>query len=140
MKYHGCILSFSEERNNELMKAFRQAIHHSQYIDIARISQKVVNTPCSRFWVSEERALVVVVAMLKGRHVLNTMRPTKQEMFREIFSRVMTLRQQQPKLTLAELISIVVNSPAPKFYMTPRSAMEIIYKIKKQQRFYKSNR
>ncbi|MBR1543808.1 MAG: hypothetical protein IJ626_02810 [Muribaculaceae bacterium] len=133
MKYHGCILSFTEERNNELMKAFRQAIHDSQYIDITRISQMVVNTPCSRFWVSEERALVVIVALLKGIPVLNTMRPTKREMFREIFSRVITLRQQQPSMPLAELISIVVNSPAPQFYMTPRSAMETIYKIKKQR-------
>ena len=30
-----------------------------------------------------------------------------------------------------ELVLKAVNSPAPKFYMTPRSAMETIYKIKK---------
>lgn len=131
MKYHGCILEFTHQRNDELMRAFRKAIATRNFIDISEISQAVVNTPCSRFWVSEERAMVVVSALLKGRPVLNTMRPTKREMFQEIFSRVLELRKRHPDMPLFDVIMDVVNSPAPKFYMRPRCAMEIIYKIKK---------
>lgn len=130
MKYHGCILEFTDDRNSELMRAFREAISKSTYIDITEISETIVNMPCKRFWVSEERAMVVVVAMLKGKPVLNAMRPTKREMFKEIFSRVMALRKERPKAPLYDLVMEVVNSPAPKFYMLPRSAMETIYKIK----------
>lgn len=75
--------------------------------------------------------MVVVSAMMKGKHVLNAMRPTKQEMFKEIYSRVLALQKQLPELSMFELVLKAVNSPAPKFYMTPRSAMETIYKIKK---------
>ncbi|MBO4785730.1 MAG: hypothetical protein J5510_01535, partial [Prevotella sp.] len=135
MKYHGCILEFTDQRNEELMRAFRMAIDKSDFIDIAEISEMVVNTPCSRFWVSEERAMVVVAAMLKGKPVLNFMRQTKREMFKEIFARVITLRKEHPKAKLFELVMKVVNSPAPKFYMRPRCAMEIIYKIKKKSRY-----
>lgn len=131
MKYHGCILGFTDERNEELMRAFREAINKRTFIDITEISEEVVNMPCSRFWVSEERAMVVVSAMMKGKHVLNAMRPTKQEMFKEIYSRVQALQKQLPELSMFELVLKAVNSPAPKFYMTPRSAMETIYKIKK---------
>lgn len=131
MKYHGCILGFTDERNEELMRAFREAINKRTFIDITEISEEVVNMPCSRFWVSEERAMVVVSAMMKGKHVLNAMRPTKQEMFKEIYSRVLALQKQLPELSMFELVLKAVNSPAPKFYMTPRSAMETIYKIKK---------
>lgn len=130
MKYHGCILEFTDERNSELMRVFREEIKKCECIDIAQIAAKIVSRPCKRFWVSEERAMVVIVAMLKGKPVLNAMRPTKREMFLEIHKRVMELRKQQPKAQLFDLVLKAVNSPAPKFYMRPRCAMEIIYKIK----------
>jgi hypothetical protein len=131
MKYRGCILEFTDERNKELMRAFREAISKSDFIDIAKISEAMVNMPCSRFWISEERAMVVVAALIKGKPVLKTMRPTKREMFTEIYKRVVALQKQCPDATVFELVMKVVNSPAPKFYMRPRCAMEIIYKIKK---------
>lgn len=136
MKYHGCILEFTKERNDELMNAFRSAVAKSKFIDITEISEIVVNTPCSRFWVSEERAKVVIAAMLKGKPILKIMRHTKREMFIEIHKRVLELKKTKPAAPLLELVTEVVNSPAPKFYMRPRCAMEIIYKIKSG--FYKT--
>lgn len=130
MKFHGCILEFTDERNQELIIAFRETLRRRSYIIIADVMEEVVNMPCSRFWVSEERAMVVVGAMMKGRPILCTMRPTKREMFREIYRRVLALQKDFPGKPLFELVVTVVNSPAPKFYMTPRSAMETIYKIK----------
>lgn len=135
MKYNGCILEFTHRRNAELMKAFRNALARQRFIDINQVSEEVVNTPCSRFWVSEERAFAVISALLKGKkHILNDMRPTKREMFQEICRRVETMQMQQTKATLFELVTKAVNSKAPKFYMKPRCAMEIIYKIKKKTR------
>lgn len=141
VKYRGCILEFTDERNIELMKAFRDTISKSQFINISEVSEAIVNRPCSRFWVSEERAMGVVTALMKGRKVLDAMRPSKREMFTEIYRRVMDLRKAHPNLPLPKLIVRVVNSPAPKFYMQPRCAMEIIYRIKrgfyeKQKRRY----
>ncbi len=127
----GCVLEFTHERNKELMRAFRQTISKSKHIDITEISETIVNMPCSRFWVSEERATVVVAALLKGKSILNGMRTTKREMFTEIFNRAIALQQQYPNETLTTLVTRVVNSPAPKFYMKPRCAMEIIYRIKR---------
>ena len=131
MKYFGSILEFTYQRNAELMRAYRQAIAQSDVISIPLISETIVNMPCQRFWVSEERATVVIAAMLQRKPILRTMRPMKQEMFREIYARVLRLRQSRPQARLSELVMDVVNSPAPKFYMQPRCAMETIYKIKK---------
>ena len=131
MKYRGCILEFTDERNKELMRAFREVISMRDFIDISEVSEAIVNMPCSRFWVSEERAMVVIAALIKGKPILETMRPAKREMFSEIYSRVMERRKELPGAPMFELVVKVVNSPAPKFYMRPRCAMEIIYKIKK---------
>lgn len=120
------------------MRAFRNVVSNSSFIDISEVSNRIVNMPCSRFWVSEERAMVVISAMLKRKPVLDTMRPTKRELFQEIYNRVIALRDQQPNTPLFDLVMQVVNSPAPKFYMRPRCAMEIIYKIKKG--YYEKNK
>lgn len=131
MKYFGCILEFTDKRNSELMRAYREAISKSDIISIPEISEMIVNMPCARFWVSEERATVVCAAIMQGKPILETMRPMKREMFQEIYNRVMELKKVRKDAKLSDLVLSVVNSEAPKFYMQPRCAMETIYKIKK---------
>ena len=135
MKHIGCVLDFTDERNDELMRVFREIISKMDFIEIEKVSEILVNTPCKRFWVSEHRTMVVITSLQKGKDVLKTMRPTKREMFKEIYDRVTELQKKQPDKPLFELVVKVVNSPAPKFYIKPRCAMDIIYKIKNG--FYK---
>lgn len=130
MKHSGCILEFTTQRNNELMAAFRKALG-CQYSSDIEIYELTVNSPSSRFWVSEERATIVISAICRGVPVLEKMNPLKREMFSEIYKRVLVLKKSNPDARLYDLVFDIVNSPAPKFYMQPRSAKEIIYKIKK---------
>lgn len=130
MKYPGSILDFTHQRNDELLRAFREQLALADYVVMPEIFEKVANSPTRRFWVSEERAAIVISAMLSGKP-LPRMLPTKREMFEEIFRRFIKCRKAHPGISLADAIAIVVHSPAPKFYLTPRTAGEIIYRIKK---------
>lgn len=58
------------------------------------------------------------------------MRPTKREMFNEIYTRFLIERKKFPSKTIYELVSAIVIQPAPKFYLTPRTVGELIYRIK----------
>lgn len=142
MKPVGSILEFTRQRNEDLMRAYRHQISRARHIRMFDIARALVNMPAARFWVSEERAAIVVSAMIAGRDLPSNMRPTKCEMFSEIYHRVIRLRKRRPSAPLFDLICEVVNSPAPKFYMLPRSAMDIIYKIKKgfYDEFFRSRR
>lgn len=131
MKKPGCTLDFTHQRDKELFSAYQRIIKESSYINIFVVSRQLVSTPCSRFWVSPERAASVVSAMLGNRICLNLMRLTKQAMFREIARRVVAMCAVHRDLTFTEAVRRVVYSPAPQFYMTPRTAMEAIYKYKK---------
>ena len=131
MKHKGCILEFTNQRNKELMKTFRKTLGEFSFIDIKKVSEVVVNSPCSRFWVSEDRAYIVISVMMKGQYALDSMHQYKREMFLEIFKRVQAMREENPEMPMDDIIFDVVNSPAPKFYMKPRYAMNIIYSIKK---------
>jgi hypothetical protein len=130
MKYFGSILEFTEERNNDLLRAYRRQLARVKYIKTRDIFEAVVDTPSARFWVSEERATIVVAAMQRGDRLLY-MRPTKREMFQEIYRRYLILRDKYPSRTAPDLIMEVVHQPAPKFYMTPGSAHAIVCRIKR---------
>ena len=51
-------------------------------------------------------------------------------MFNEIFRRFVELQKEYPDASVYELSIKVVHQPAPRFYMTPRTVGELIYRIK----------
>lgn len=131
MKHKGCTNEYEQERTEELLHNYRQLIAASTTIVLSQILDKLVNMQASRFWVSEERAAIVISRMLKG-DTLQTMRPTTREMYTELFRRFQTVRSQQPNLTIEKAAFIAIRQPAPKFYLTPESARTIIHHAKKK--------
>lgn len=111
------------------MRAYCKQIEGRDVIVLAEVFRSLVEMPSRRFWVSEERAAIVVSGMMRGVAIGN-MRPQKREMFREIFRRTQALLEECPDLALSEAVARVVRQPAPKFYLTPQSARIIFYRIK----------
>lgn len=130
MKRKGCISDYIEARNADIMRAFHEQIDAVSFINLPDIFAAVSESPSVRFWVSEERAAVVISLLFAGRK-LPPMRPCKREMFMEIFRRAKILRGQDPTLTAVQMAITIVHQPAPCFYLTPRSVQEIYYKIKR---------
>lgn len=131
MKNVGSIFEYEDARNQDLMRAYRELMSTTRYIKMSDIYRRVVDMPSQRFWVSEERAAIVVSNMLKGRSI-DQMRPNKREMFEEICRRVRELQKERPEETVYNLVFDVVGSPAPKFYLTPKTAKVIVNRIKAQ--------
>lgn len=128
-KYFGSIMDFTQERNDDIMRAYRVQLAKANYIVMPEIFRLVAESPASRFWVSEERAAVEVSRMLVGKP-FSRMRANKREMFEEIYRRFLLLREKHPDKSVYELVSKVVRQPAPKFYLTPRTVGEFIYRIR----------
>lgn len=127
-KHFGSIMEFTRQRNEDIMRAYREQLALADYIVMPEIFRKVAESPAKRFWVSEERAAVEVSRMLVGKP-FSRMRANKREMFKEIFRRYIALRDLHPRKSLPELVSIIVNQPAPRFYLTPRTVGEFVYRI-----------
>lgn len=131
MKPYGSKAECEKERNNELITAYHKLLDDADYICTEEIYRKVVNMPTSRFFVSEERAAIVISKLMRGCK-LKGMRPTKREMFREIYRRAMLIRKKKPNMPVYDLAFEVVRQPAPKFYMEPGYARYIIFTNKKK--------
>ena len=131
MKPHGSKFEYENERDADLLRAFNQLVTQAKRISCPEIYGQLVNMPSKRFWVSEERATIVISSMLKGNK-LDGMRPCKKEMFYEIYRRVLKMREEKPSLSIPEIVFNVLRQEAPKFYITPKSAKYLIFYAKKK--------
>jgi len=129
MKHFGSIAEHEHERSRDLVRAYLHQIQTARHIRIHEIFTRVVKMPAARFYVSEERAAVVLGRMFRGDS-LKGMRPNKRAMFQEIYRRACELKAKHPELSTLELASIIVRQPAPCFYLTPASAKVIYYRIR----------
>ena len=114
MKHFGSKSEFERQRNDDLYLTYRNAIADCRLICADDIYVRIVNSPSARFWVSEERAAIVISKILKGDRLLY-MRPLKREMFMAVFNEFLKLREQFPDWTVYELAFLAVRQPAPKF-------------------------
>ena len=137
MKRQGSKFEYEAERNKELLKAYCSQVEICSEIRLDEILSRVVNTPCSRFWVSDERASIVMSGIERGTANLDSMIESRKEMFLEIYDRVKALRINNPTMSLSELTKEVVKQPAPRFYLTAKSARTIIHRIRTQWRITK---
>ena len=131
MKPVGSKFEYEEERNDNLMSVYHNLISNCATIRMRELMVELVNSPSARFWVSEERASIVISSMMRGCS-LDEMSGMKREMFTEIYRRVMEMQKAYPGISMPEAIFRVIRQPAPKFYLTPGSAKVIIHKIKKK--------
>ena len=139
MKPRGSHYEYEDQRNDNLMEVYHEIIVKANHVRMPDVYEKVANSPSRRFWVSEERATIVVSSMMRGDS-LDRMRPLKREMYNEIYRRAMALRDKHPKMPISQLVAQVLEQPAPKFYITPGSAKVLICKIRKEWYYQRTKR
>ena len=132
MKHKGSKFEYEDERDKDLMRAYHEQLASCDTIVLSDIFRKVVAMPSARFWVSEERAAVVIGSMLRGDK-LEKMRTNAMEMYFEIYKRFISERGKYPDKSIAEIVFHVIRQPAPKFYLTPDSARVIVTRIKREK-------
>lgn len=128
-------MEFAHERIVDVMRTYDDYISSCKHIFMPDVYKAVANSPAPRFYVSETRASIVVLAMIAGREKFyRDMRPPKLEMFREIYRRVVAMRREDPELSVFHCCREVIRQPAPKFYISPNTAKAIICKNKEEWR------
>lgn len=131
MKHKGSAFEYAEERDKDLMRAYTILLQTCDNIVMDDIWKNLANMPAERFWVSEERAAIVIARMMKGDK-LEKMRSNSREMYEEIYRRVLIMKEESPNMSLADIIFKVIRQPAPKFYLTPLSLQVIVTRLKKR--------
>lgn len=120
----------TSERDKDLHEAYKRAVKKLGKVAVMHSRKSLVrlavNSAAKRFYISEERASRVIKMLESGR--MPCADSVKKQMYLDILDAYNKLKIDEryagvPKITL---ISIVVNSEAPSFYLDVRSAMSIL--------------
>lgn len=133
MKYKDSRCYFIQERDADLLSAYQKIIKVRDNIRLSEIEQKLAQSTSRRFWVSEDRAYIVILDMLKGKS-LDNMIPTRKAMYQEIFRRFQIHKSNEPQLSNMEIIKRVCAEKAPSFYLTPQSIHVILSRVRKEEK------
>jgi hypothetical protein len=120
-----------DARDRELLSIYRDKLINCATIDLDQICRDIAVTPTSRFWVNEKIALDEMYYIRKHGCTSRTSE-TYREMFMEIYKRVCELRLRKPSMSLRDAVERIVQSPAPRFYLTPKSIKVVICKAKRR--------
>ena len=144
MRKKGSVFVLSDSRNRDLLRAYNEQVKKQLRL-YGRITQtglveRAVNSPASRFWVSSERACVIIYRLEKGESI-GYMKRNKLRFYTELYKAFCLYREQHPEITCVKhLVEIVVMQPAPCFPITPRVARNIIEKMRRKCQKEKINK
>lgn len=128
---------FKEQRDEDLLSVFREVYSKSPIERrLDEILTEVVNHKTKRFWLSSERASIVISQIKKGCDI-SYMKKHKQLMFQEIYKRLLELEKIYPDKCILHLLEMIVIQEAPSFYLSPASASVILHYMKKRQKCLK---
>lgn len=129
------IFEYRQARDKNLMETYLHNLRLAKYpISLIDVLTNTVNSTSTRFWVSPERACRIISQKLKTGE-LKISGKNKRKMMEDLFDLVMEMRgdQQYKHASISLLVSIAVEQPAPRFYLTPESAKSIICEIRKRR-------
>ena len=135
MRRKGSVSMFTERRNRDLLRAYneqvRKHLHLYGRVVKAKLMERVVASQASRFWVSSERACVIIYRMERGESV-DYMKPDKRRFYTELYRAFCNYKKQHPEQRCVKhIVELVVMQPAPCFPVTPRVAKNIIEKTRR---------
>ena len=122
------------QRNKDLYDAYNRVVSGMNIIVLDEALELTVNSPAKRFYISADRAYGVLIRWdLHG--VTRLISDERQEMYEELYERIKELKPLYPNTPLMHMVEMVIEQPAPKFYLKIKSAKTILcnYKSKRSQ-------
>lgn len=126
MKKKGSVFPFASKRKTELYNAVKSVLTSEVCNSMEEVFKKAVRRPCSRYWVTDERAAIALSEMDRGCFKCSCR--IKRRMYRHLYISFCKLRKKSPNLSFAMLAHIAVNAPAPEFFISPARARFILRK------------
>lgn len=126
-------LEFKQERDTDFMNTYSAVLENygkkAPYIKKELLIRETISRPTKRFYVSPEQALRIISQLLRGKEVIFKS-TEKEKMYRTILSEVE--KRLPSALPLSHLVTEIIYTPAPCFYITLESASILYYKLIKQ--------
>ena len=135
-KHKGNIGDYTEQRNRELNLAYRQAagrmLSECGHLDVAKAVEIARMSQTSRFFINEDTASRIIRKMLSGLQPVKGMDKCKCVMYNLLFDTYMLFHNMYPLMRHEEIIAEICSQPAPEFFLTNKSAYQIISRYRRR--------
>ena len=130
-------------RNKELKKArdkalcavYRKALAECTFATMREVARYVCKQPAPRFYIEAEKASILIGRILSNVSLINQNNCTRRLSW-ELFRRYKAYLAAHPdsKLSRERVLELLVDEPAPEFYIEAQCARKIIYKERKRRK------
>lgn len=124
-------LYFKEDRDKDFFKVCeRIRKQNGDYVSVSDIALQAINQPALSFYLSDQR----YSRILKQRGNKKTKNLIKIEMHRDIYEKFDSLSADNKNLSTKEILKMLSEIPAPRFYLSHSRATELYYELLKQKK------
>ena len=135
MKNCFMVMEALSDRDRDLLRAYREVLSEVSYpFSLKEVMERTVRKPARRFYSSTKYAYLCIKAMRENKPILYQ-QEEKERMIREVWRRVSQEERLHPDAKLDQIVELVMDRPAPEFYLKPSSAEVILCRAKRKQRF-----
>ncbi len=128
-------LYYKEERDRDLYRAYNAALKSlgKAALDTPRekVIRRVVYSVAPRFYISYEEARRNVKRIFSGQSP-RCVSAVRIAMYNDLANLLASYLRRRPRATFNEaLCAVLAEKPAPRFYLSERSALLIIYRMQR---------
>lgn len=127
----------TRERDAELFASYCRYIRNSNTTH-AQAVRAAVNSPASRYWVSPNYLYREIVRRRKGETHDERRKLRKSNLYDRLYTDYLTIRMRplSRDLSMEALCDLLVNRPAPSFFLSEKRGDEIIkyYRLRLRER------
>jgi len=124
-------LYFKEDRDKDFFEVCEQLRkHNNEYVSVSEIALQAINKPAKSFYLSDQRYSRII----KQKGNRKTKNIIKIQMHKDIYEKYKFLSVKYPDLNNREILKLLSESPAPRFYLSHSRATELYYELLKQKK------
>lgn len=124
-------LYFKEDRDKDFLEVCeRIRKQNDEYVSVSDIALQAISQPAKSFYLSDQRYSRII----KQKGNRKTKNLIKIDMHRDIYEKFNSLSAEYANLNVREILKLLSESPAPRFYLSHSRATELYYELLKQKK------
>lgn len=126
-------IELKAQRDRDLYCVYCRCLRECDFASMRDAADYVRKQPASQFYISSREAMRHIVNINMG-YSLEHLNPLAKKRILLIYERYMKYRREHPESTPGESIEIVVEQPAPEFYIGAEMSRKILQKERRKAR------
>lgn len=124
-------LYYQKERDKdffEVCESIRKE-NHPDYISAENIVSRAIEKEAQSFYLNIEIYARIINKVRRG--CLSLRNEVKKELYLELWKRHIQIKRQNPEFNSMDCARVIAEQKAPRFYISPGSAVNLYYKLLK---------